>query len=82
MLDSRAGEPANFLPAPAPDFFFQAAPAPRSQKHPAPTGSGSGSPALLDSWHEIEDYMYMPGPSGLSFHNALKTITNAPILFI
>ena len=32
MFLSRAGEPANFLaapaPAPAPDFFFQAAPAP------------------------------------------------------
>ena len=52
----RAGEPANFLlaPAPAPDFFskrlrllvfFQVAPAPapRSQKHPAPTGSGSSA---------------------------------------
>ena len=25
--DCRAGEPANFLAAPAPDFFFQAAPA-------------------------------------------------------
>ena len=30
MIKTRAGEPVNFLaaPAPAPDFFFQAAPAP------------------------------------------------------
>ena len=34
----RAGEPANLLVAPAPDFFFQAAPASEF----FPIGSGSG----------------------------------------
>ena len=59
----RAGEPANFLAAPAPDFFpkllrllvfFQAALAPRSQKHPAPQPRyfglqlpGSGKPKII-----------------------------------
>ena len=28
ILETRAGEPANFLAAPAPNFFFQVAPAP------------------------------------------------------
>ena len=58
-----AGEPANFLSAPAPDFFpkrlrlrllvfFQAAPsppAPRSQKHPAPAP---------DYWFSLSKYSF------------------------
>ena len=49
FLIFRAGEPANFLAASAPDFFFQAAPTPApdffSQAAPASVffSSGSGS---------------------------------------
>ena len=64
MIFSRAGEPANFFAAPAPDFFFkrlrllifsQAAPAP--DFYPGGSGSkeskttGSGSPALIFSFY-------------------------------
>ena len=57
MRDIRAGEPANVLAAPAPAFFFQAAPAPAHDFFPKQlrllvffsSGSGSEGPKKSDS---------------------------------
>ena len=54
---SRAGEPANFLAAPAPGFF-QEAPAPRSQKHPAP----APQPWIYQLWLKRKKQIFHNSP--------------------